>query len=243
MNVKRRHLAAIAATVVFHAAVVTCLLCGIMRYDAAGADDRQWPPVDSSEILFADEYVLPEPQLVAEAGAAEGQALPSPAEQQATTPEPEPTAPAPPPVVATKHESPAKASTTPDRAKERADREAEASAISSRVSFGGGKKGNGEAHSGEAKTGLAGVSTSGLGNRAALSLPQPKRGPMGRIIIKVSVNREGNVTQASYLSGEGAAAADGSLRNSCVAAARKARFQASPEAPASQTGTIVYNFK
>ncbi|WP_301385285.1 hypothetical protein [uncultured Duncaniella sp.] len=59
----------------------------------------------------------------------------------------------------------------------------------------------------------------------------------------MSVNRQGQVTAASYQTGTGAAAANAATRQSCVTAARASRFSVDNDAPAIQTGTITYRFQ
>ena len=55
---RRNQLIALLATVLFHAAVVVVLLTLCLRYSGAESNERVWPPVDSSEVLFGGEYVM-----------------------------------------------------------------------------------------------------------------------------------------------------------------------------------------
>ena len=55
---RRNHLIALLATVLFHAAVVVVLLTLYLRYPGSERNERTWPPVDSSEVLFGGEYVM-----------------------------------------------------------------------------------------------------------------------------------------------------------------------------------------
>lgn len=251
-----RHITATLATLIFHGAVVAAMLIVFLRYDSSEQTDREWPPVDSSEILFGGEYVM-----VGDMAQADASDSPAPAE---TTPDAASTAqpdvaqdPAPEQIVSSKQPSPAQTVTTPkapqqaDAEKQRDERrkaeqerrEREAAAINSRVSFGSGAGKSGQPDGNSTTGAVSGVTAAGLGNRQALALPSPPKGPMGKITVTIKVDRQGNVISASYLSGSGAAAASSRARSECLAAARKARFTAAPEAPASQTGTLTYVYK
>lgn len=254
------------ATLLFHAAVVVALLCIYLRYNPAAEADRTWPPVDSAEVLFGGEYVMigdtPE--------AAESADEPAPAEtEQAPAPQPQAEAldnagkpaPTPAPVITSKQPSPAKAPeaktkdpTGPSKAEleaaEKARREQEQrEAIASRVSFGNngaGGSGSGKAGSpdGNASQGaVSGKPGFNLGGRTIDSWEKPSAAPLGTIVISVTVDRQGHVTQAVYASGTGAAAASTKARNECIRAARASKFSVDLNAPASQKGTITYNFR
>ncbi|HCX99377.1 MAG TPA: hypothetical protein DG754_04475, partial [Bacteroidales bacterium] len=96
---------------------------------------------------------------------------------------------------------------------------------------------------GGATSGGNGISFS-LGNRAALSLPQPEypKQKSGRVVVEVTVDRNGNVT-AVRGGVRGSTTYETDLVNAAEKAARRARFNLSPDAPAYQTGTITYVFK
>lgn len=83
-----------------------------------------------------------------------------------------------------------------------------------------------------------------LGGRAALSLPQPDytKQKSGRVVVEVTVDRNGNVT-AVRGGVRGSTTYDTDLVTAAENAARKAKFDLSPNAPAYQTGTITYVFK
>jgi TonB family protein len=88
----------------------------------------------------------------------------------------------------------------------------------------------------------SGVSYS-LGDRGHLSLPLPRYDCQvaGRVVVAISVDREGRVTQAR--SGvQGSNEINDCLVNAARDAAMQARFEPRPNAPAIQTGTITYNF-
>lgn len=251
-----RHITASAATLLIHGAILAAMLCVFLRYDASEEAERVWPPADSSEILFGGEYVMTGD--IAQPDASDSPAAAETATTEASTANPDVAQePAPEPVVTSQQPSPAQGISTPkppqqskaekereERRKAEAQRrEREAAAINSRVSFGSGTGQSGQPDGNSTTGAVSGVTATGLGNRQALALPSPPKGPMGKITITIKVDRQGNVTSASYLSGSGAAAASSQARSQCLAAARKARFTAAPDAPASQTGTLTYIYK
>lgn len=83
-----------------------------------------------------------------------------------------------------------------------------------------------------------------LGGRTALSLPLPDftKQKSGRVVVEVTVDRNGNVT-AVRGGVRGSTTYDTVLVTAAENAARKAKFDLSPNAPSYQTGTITYVFK
>ena len=82
------------------------------------------------------------------------------------------------------------------------------------------------------------------GRNVVGSLLKPSYGVQksGRVVVKISVDREGNVTDA--IPGvEGTSVTDRSLWSAAREAALQAHFNANPKAPVSQEGTITYIFK
>lgn len=240
MENNRRHRAiAAAATLLFHALLIAALVAGVLRYSSEH-DQPEWPPADSSEILFGGEFVM-----VGDQGAAEAEAAAETADVSDVTDVTDVAAPsgdikvpkAPKDLKAPKNLKDPKAEA------EKAEKAEKAEAIKDRVSFGKGKGKAGQPDGNSADGAVSGIAASGLGNRKAVSLPSPEKGPMGKIVVKVTVDRNGNVTSAAYLSGVAPANASASARRSCVEAARRSRFSADPDAPASQTGTITYTYK
>lgn len=268
MNTSRRnHLIAMLATLLFHAAVVAVLLVMCLRYSPMQEASRTWPPVDSSEVLFGGEFVITgdSPDIAQNssetpAEAASEQTPPPPvAESRVNTGKP---ADKPSPVVTSSRPSPAKVikeeapaePTGPSKAEieaaERAKREQEArQRIAGKVQFGksgtgGGGDGKTGSPDGNSDTGVSsGTPGFNLKGRSLASWHTPARGPLGTITIRVTVNRQGQVTEASYLSGTGAAATSTASRQSCIAAARASRFSVDTDAPASQIGSITYHFR
>lgn len=240
MENNRRHRAiAAAATLLFHALLIAALVAGVLRYSSEH-DQPEWPPADSSEILFGGEFVM-----VGDQGAAEAEAAAETAEVSDVSDVTDVTDVAA-PSGDIKVPKALKVSKDPKAEKaeaEKAEKAEKAEAIKDRVSFGKGKGKAGQPDGNSADGAVSGIAASGLGNRKAVSLPSPAKGPMGKIVVKITVDRNGNVTSAAYLSGVAPANASASARRSCVEAARRSRFSADPDAPASQTGTITYTYK
>ena len=240
MENNRRHRAiAAAATLLFHALLIAALVAGVLRYSSE-QDQPEWPPADSSEILFGGEFVMVGDQGASEAEAAAetetAEAVEEPANDIKVLKVPK----APKDLKVPKDLKDPKA----EKAEaEKAEKAEKAEAIKDRVSFGKGKGKAGQPDGNSADGAVSGIAASGLGNRKAVSLPSPAKGPMGKIVVKITVDRNGNVTSAAYLSGIAPANASASARRSCVEAARRSRFSADPDAPASQTGTITYTYK
>lgn len=240
MENNRRHRAiAAAATLLFHALLIAALVAGVLRYSSEH-DQPEWPPADSSEILFGGEFVM-----VGDQGAAEAEAAAETADVSDVSDVTDVTDVAA-PSGDIKVPKALKVSKDPKAEKaeaEKVEKAEKAEAIKDRVSFGKGKGKAGQPDGNSADGAVSGIAASGLGNRKAVSLPSPEKGPMGKIVVKITVDRNGNVTSAAYLSGVAPANASASARRSCVEAARRSRFSADPDAPASQTGTITYTYK
>jgi len=83
-----------------------------------------------------------------------------------------------------------------------------------------------------------------LKNRRALSLPNPeyKSQSEGVVVVNVTVDKEGNVTQAEP-GQKGTTISDNTLWDAARNAAEKAHFDRKPDAPAFQKGTITYRFR
>ena len=239
MENNRRHRAiAAAATLLFHALLIAALVAGVLRYSSEH-DQPEWPPADSSEILFGGEFVMVGDQGAAEAEAADVSDVSDVSDVTDVTDVAAPSGDIKVPKALKVPKDP-----KAEKAEaEKAEKAEKAEAIKDRVSFGKGKGKAGQPDGNSADGAVSGIAASGLGNRKAVSLPSPAKGPMGKIVVKITVDRNGNVTSAAYLSGIAPANASASARRSCVEAARRSRFSADPDAPASQTGTITYTYK
>ncbi|HOW41622.1 MAG TPA: hypothetical protein PL123_13840, partial [Bacteroidales bacterium] len=91
-------------------------------------------------------------------------------------------------------------------------------------------------------TGNSGISYD-LQGRGFQKLPNPKYDYQGegRVVVDVSVDREGKVIQA-IPGTKGSTTLDEYLLRVAKEAALEARFEAKPDAPIVQKGTITYNF-
>ena len=107
-----------------------------------------------------------------------------------------------------------------------------------------GKEGgdpNSNRYDGAPGKGGAGFSLAG---RSARALPSPNNSTNkeGKVVVKIWVDREGNVTQVSAPE-KGSTVTDAGLVNQATAAAKAAKFSSKPDAPEVQTGTITYVFQ
>lgn len=99
-------------------------------------------------------------------------------------------------------------------------------------------EGSGAGGNGEGK----GVSFN-LGGRGAKELVPPTSSTtkVGKIIVEIFVDREGNVVKAKAIL-KGTTITDSNLFRKCEQAARKCKFAADSNAPEVQKGTITYRF-
>lgn len=83
-----------------------------------------------------------------------------------------------------------------------------------------------------------------LAGRSAKALPSPNTSTQkqGKVVVKIWVDRAGNVTQTSAPE-KGSTVTDGALVRQAKAAAMKAKFSPKDDAPEVQTGTITYIFR
>lgn len=91
-------------------------------------------------------------------------------------------------------------------------------------------------------TGKIGISYD-LGGRGSQYLAEPKYDYQGegKVVVEVTVDRSGKVTQA-ILGAKGSTTLDEYLLKAAKEAALKTQFEAKPDAPVFQKGTIIYNF-
>lgn len=83
-----------------------------------------------------------------------------------------------------------------------------------------------------------------LAGRSNVTLPRPNysSNEQGTVVIQIWVDRDGKVTRAEYQP-KGSSTSNGYLVSQARAAALRARFNADPNAPDEQKGTITYIFK
>jgi TonB family protein len=83
-----------------------------------------------------------------------------------------------------------------------------------------------------------------LAGRSNVTLPRPNysSNEQGTVVIQIWVDRDGKVTRAEYQP-KGSSTSNGYLVSQARTAALRARFNADPNAPDEQRGTITYIFK
>lgn len=250
--------------------ILVLLLIGLMfgRFYVDLSQEREWPPVDSSEIVFGGEFVkmgdLPTPtqstdtevmpQSSADEAAHEGTDMENQGEAVLEDPS----------KITLEKESPAKEEAKPKLEKsgptkeelaeqQRIKREKEQAAqrkkinsnIKNRFNKSSSKaKGKPGSTTGNSDNGvISGTPGYSLKGRTPEGWGYPSSTFDGTITIRVKVNRQGHVIEATYSSGTGAAAAQQSVRRSCIEAAKQSRFSVDLDAPAEQVGTITWTFK
>lgn len=242
--------------------VILLLFWLVLRYD--GERPVKWPPEDTSELLLDGEYVkygdISQPVNESEPAPSAENSDAQEGEDLTDSGEPAEEAPV---LVSSEKESPMKETKKPEPVKtgptaaeiaeqERIKKEQEAAKkINNRVkgsswnntstSTGSSGSPNGNSSTG-ALSGTVGIGYN-LGNRKPIKEVKPQiREKIGIIVISIRVNRVGEVTEARYLSSQssGAAAGEKTIRESCEEAAKKCKFSADPDAPASQIGTITF---
>ena len=107
---------------------------------------------------------------------------------------------------------------------------------------GEGGSGTGNSGTGSGSDGSAvSYDLGGRRSQGALPIPRYDSQTEGRVVVEISVDREGRVTQATA-GFRGSTTLDEDLLKIARDAAMQARFASDPNAPATQRGTITYNF-
>lgn len=111
------------------------------------------------------------------------------------------------------------------------------------VQYGGSQGGDPNSNRYDGAPGRCGAGFS-LTGRSAKALPCPtvNNNKEGKVVVKIWVDRSGNVTQVSA-PGKGSTLTDAGYVQISKAAAMKAKFSAKEDAPEIQTGTITYVFR
>lgn len=107
----------------------------------------------------------------------------------------------------------------------------------------GNGNGNGDGdNDGDDKGNKKGISFN-LSGRSAKFLPKPayNSNAQGRVVVTITVDKEGNVTKA-IAGAKGTQTSDISLWKAAEQAALKAKFELKGDAPEEQKGSITYNF-
>lgn len=252
--------------------IAVLLLLGLTMFyckvDPSLLEDRTWPPVDSSEIVFGGEFVRlgdmplpssqenssPAPETAPEEPGVEGTDLADAGSSEAAAEQ----------LVSTETESamevdkkplPEKTGPTKEeiaeqqrikRQREEAEKQAK---IKNRMKSGFSSKNKGAgtpgSKNGNAVSGaLSGAPGHTLKGRTAQSWGRPKSTVSGSVQVRVRVNRQGYVVgNPEVVGGTAPAASSASVRQSCIEASRNSRFSVSLEAPAEQVGIITWKFE
>ncbi len=121
-------------------------------------------------------------------------------------------------------------------------------ATSEGVAGGTGNQGNlaGDPAGSHSGTGLgtSGISFDLSGRSIVGALPKPDYSVReeGRVMVEIRVDQNGDVVNAAYRS-VGSTTNNSELVASALRAARRAKFNADPNAPFPQVGTIIYNYR
>lgn len=256
----RERLAAIVLTLLIHTGVAISFVWTYMTWPPRDADDNPVVPVDSTEVLFINEFVNLG-DMITPLTPSDAPEAPSSGESisdshdlvnagEKATPAPTVTSDRPSPMQVVKKEKPQKTGPTKEELaeRERARREQAArDKIRQQMQFGGSGKGDGESGVAEGSNvsgSLDGQPGHDLAGRRVVSWGKNSSRKSGTIKVAVVVDRTGKVTQARYAGGDGPAAGDASLRARTVDATRSTRFSPidNPDA-ADQRGTITWHFK
>lgn len=259
---RRTELTAAAITLLLTLGIGLCIALLKLTYTSVSAT-QTWPPADSSEILFEGEYVMAgdvdQPQASASEPAAQaaveepvtdgtalrdaGEPAPAPVTPVAST-QPSPMKVTPPTAEPKGPAKPANAAQNPDA---KAQNETQQK-IAGQMKFGSNSsKGSGEGKTGSpdgnaAEGKISGTPGYSLEGRTLAHWERPaKTAPNGVVTLRVVVNRQGEVIDATVKSSSGAAASE-AVRQACIAAAKKSRFSVKLDAAVRQSGTISYRF-
>lgn len=256
---KQDKILAAGIAICFHLVLLLSFCSYYLSWPPEDADDPRLLQ-DSTEILLVSDYINLGDMITnvkpadAPAGDADGETL-SDASDIVNAGEPA----TPAPVATSERESPAKVVKKPQpekqgptkeeiEAEQKAKREQAArDKINRQVKFGGGN-GGGDGISGtESGTAVSGSpqGTPGhnLAGRTIVKWGANSSRKSGTIHITVTVNPKGDVIEASFAGGNGAASGDMNIRNRTIAATKATKFSPLPDGSKNQKGTITWNFK
>lgn len=261
-KLSKNRVIAISLVLLFHIIVLVSLLLSTIYYS--------WPPKDllvqqQSEILFAGEFVTigntselldknmqqPETSEIQESNPevkgedssnseilGEGEQIVS-AEDSESAMEVEKNNPT--------NEGPTQQEIEQEQLRIKQEQQA-AEEINKRVSFNnsgsdGGTQGSEKGNSDDKTSSRSGAPGHSLVGRSLESWGTPSSNVDGTIVVEVRVSPRGTVTDARYMSGTGSAAANLSVRNSCVEESKKSKFSVSKNSTTEQVGTITWRFE
>jgi len=252
---KSSHIYGIVGTIIFHAIILVILFSVGLVYPPA--EKTEWPPKDSSEILFGGEYVMLEDVIMAESDESLSDEPSENSTDEAEDMTDEGIEGEPSSIITSEQESvmkkendkqPEQSGPTKEELaqKEKENREKEASEkINNQVKFGG--KGNGKSELTNSNS-QSGINTDAPGHtlsgRTMEKWGKPRSTKSGSIIVRVIVARDGKVIKAEAINGKGPAYADRSIRRRCEQASlNDCRFSVDQNAKKEQQGIITWHFK
>ena len=102
-----------------------------------------------------------------------------------------------------------------------------------------------DSYNGNGGSGNSGVSIqTGLKNRRITRFPsfQDEFNENAKVAVRIKVDNQGRVTEATY-EPRGSTASDAGLRSIAISKAKQLRFDVNPDAPDTDMGVIIFNFK
>ena len=261
-SLKRYRIVSAVITLLLAVAAIMTLLMVRLGFSAAAFD--QWPPADSTEILFAEEFVEVEmPPIVTNRGGgadpADGATPPPPdsndlrdAGKAADEVTPLVTSDQPSTVVEKKRVTEKPTGPSQEeldrRAEEKRMKEA-ADEAKNRIKFGktpaaegtgdgetGAGEGSGHSRGRHKGSGSGNVGGRGVSVAGGISCPTP-----GTVTVRITVNPEGRVTNAEII--QPTDISDQTVRAQCITRARAAKVAPAPDKTSDETGKITFKFK
>lgn len=263
MESKKSRIIGLLGTIIFHVLIFVIMFCFVIEHTPDKT--KEWPPRDSSEILFCGEYVMlgnleQQPYEEASENIHDDNAIEiNPANDIINAGEQgEPSAP-----TTSEEESPMKVEDKPNAKKGPTKEELEAQEkarlekekqqeIKNQIKnqFAGKKKNNDNNNgkqgspNGNSESGTTtGAPGTNLGGRTLAYWEKTSSTKSGTIVVSVTVNPQGYVISAKVSSGSGAAYADDGTRSRCQQASLRCRFSVAKNETESQRGTITWRFK
>lgn len=263
MGVDKPRIIGIIGTIVFHVLILVISLCFFIEHSPQ--QQPEWPPCDSSEILFGGEYVMLG-DIAQPLAKANEKPAPSKNEldsreandlndsgskgesSQVTSSTKEST-------MKVVENTPQKQGPTQEEleAQERARIQEETKQqIQNQIKNQFANKNNGQKPSDGGNAGQqdgnseTGVISGAPGVSSGLTLSnwvKTTSTKSGSVVIAVTVNPQGKVTKATFQSGTGAAGADTQIRSRCEQASLKCSFSVKKGETKDQRGTITWRFK
>lgn len=266
-NERRNQLIAALATLLIAVLLIVTICCLTLTYSPATgekAERQTWPPTDSTELLFAGEFVqlgdIPQSTESTE---------PAPTQESAQTATDADVSPQQPSDIAPLTNNGVKTATTekpvatpkPAENKEPAAKPAEqprpdikkvtfnkpGTAANNQSGTGGTGAGKPGSPDGNADHGaLSGsVGTSMAGRSISVSAPQVSSSESldgRRVVVEIVVDRDGKQLQAPAVVEAQTTVKDPQVRQRCLQQAARARVSAAPQAAPRQRGTITFRF-